>query len=473
MVTLAAPDVALILLYFGAILFIGYRAGRRRSAGSDDFLLAGRTLTLPMFVATLVSTWYGGILGVGEFSYRYGLSNWVVFGVPYYLFALVFALFLAKKIRATNLLTIPDKLEASYDRKTALLGSVLTFILITPAAYVLMLGVLIQLLFGLSLPLSIIITTFLTVVYLSTGGFRSDVWVNAFEFILMYAGFALMLVFAVWKFGGFAFIEANVPPLHLTWHGGNTWHYIAVWFFIALWTLVDPAFHQRCYAAKDGKTAQRGILVSILFWFCFDFLTTATGLYARAALPNLKQPMFSYPLLAEATLPSVAKGLFFIGLLATIMSTLSSLMFISASTVGNDMVGRMNLGGQRDLIIQRWTKIGLLIGGVFAVGLALALPSVVSLWYTIGTTIIPGLLVPVVAGYFEKLKIPPNYAFAAMLLGWLTSTGSLIFGIMNRESGAAAYWFGIEPMYPGLIASVLVWGAGRMRILSGVRQSRP
>ena len=110
---------------------------------------------------------------------------------------------------------------------------------------------------------------------------------------------------------------------------------------------------------------------------------------------------------------------------------------------------------------------------MFAVGLALALPSVVSLWYTIGTTIIPGLLVPVVAGYFEKLKIPPNYAFAAMLLGWLTSTGSLIFGIMNRESGAAAYWFGIEPMYPGLIASVLVWGAGRMRILSGVRQSRP
>ena len=97
---------------------------------------------------TLVATWYGGILGVGEFSYRYGISNWVTQGLPYYLFAGLFAWFLAPRIRATNLLTIPDKLEASYDRKTAVLGSALTLILVTPAPYLLMLGVLLEMLFG-------------------------------------------------------------------------------------------------------------------------------------------------------------------------------------------------------------------------------------------------------------------------------------------------------------------------------------
>src|SRR3989338_2670582 len=142
MVQLSVVDSLLIVLYFVAVVFIGFRAAGKRTSGSEEFFLAGRTLTLPMFVATLVSTWYGGILGVGEFSYKYGLSNWIVFGVPYYVFALVFALLLAKKIRGTNFLTIPDKLEASYDRKTALLGSFLTFILVTPAAYVLMLGIL-------------------------------------------------------------------------------------------------------------------------------------------------------------------------------------------------------------------------------------------------------------------------------------------------------------------------------------------
>ena len=457
-------DSSLILVYFAAVVYIGYRAGKRGTKGSDDFFLAGRTLTLPFFVATLVSTWYGGILGVGEFSYRFGLSNWVVLGMPYYVFAALFAMVLAKKIRGTNFATIPDKLEASYGRRTSLLGGFLTFILITPAAYVLMLGILVQLLFGLNLVLSILLATIVTVWYLYSGGFRSDVWVNAFEFVMMFVGFALMVFFASRTLGGPDFIEARVPALHLTWHGGNSWQYIAVWFFIALWTLVDPAFHQRCYAARDAKTARKGILVSIVFWFCFDFLTTATGLYARATLPDLEEPMFSYPLLAEKILPDVAKGLFYVGMLATIMSSLSSLMFISAMTVGNDIAGRIFRSGNRDVLVQRWTKIGLFLGGAFAVGLALVVPSVVNLWYAIGTAIIPGLLVPLMASYFDKLRIPSSYAFAAMLVGWLTSTGSLVYGQAMEEGGIPAYWFGLEPMYPGLIVSILIWVAGRVSL---------
>src|SRR5258706_503226 len=141
MIHLAASDIGIIFLYFGAVLFVGYRTARKARPTDEDFLLAGRTLTLPIFVMTLVSTWYGGILGVGEFSYRYGISNWVVQGVPYYIFAAIFAFILAKKIRATNLFSIPDKLAAAYDRKTAVLGAGLTFILMTPAPYILMLSV--------------------------------------------------------------------------------------------------------------------------------------------------------------------------------------------------------------------------------------------------------------------------------------------------------------------------------------------
>jgi len=458
-------DSLLIVLYFLSVVYVGFRAVRRGRNDTEDFFLAGRTLTLPMFVATLVSTWYGGILGVGEFSYRYGISNWVVFGVPYYVFALLFALLLAKRIRATNHLTIPDKLEASYDRKTALLGGLLTFVLITPAAYVLMVGILIQLVFGLDLVTSVTATTVLTICYLYWGGFRSDVWANALEFVLMFLGFAMILPFAYFKLGGWVYIATHVPPLHLAWNGGNSWQFIAVWFFIALWTLVDPAFHQRCYAAKDGKTAQRGILISIPFWFFFDFMTSMAGLYARAALPDLPNPAFSYPLLAELTLPPIAKGLFYIGMLATIMSTLSSLMFISASTIGRDIVGRWRTDQSvesRAATIHKWTQIGLVLSAIFSIILALEVPSVVKIWYAIGTAIVPGLLVPLMASYFEPLHIPPRYGFWAMLLGWSFSTIWLIYGQLNFVDGSPAYWFGIEPMYPGLIISLLIWGLGRV-----------
>jgi SSS family solute:Na+ symporter len=471
LVHLTLIDISLIILYFAAVVFIGFRAVRKQKSGVADYILASRTLTLPMFVATLVSTWYGGILGVGEFSYQYGISNWIIFGVPYYVFALVFALFLAKKIRTTNLFTISDKLEQAFDKRTALVGGILTFFLVTPAAYVLMLGILAQLIFGINLTTCVIVTTIITVIYLYKGGFRSDVWVNAFEFVMMFLGFALIVVFSYTKFGGLDFIRANVPPSHLTWNGEHTLDYIAVWFFIALWTLVDPAFHQRCYAAKDGPTAQRGVLISIIFWFIFDFMTSTAGLYARASLPHGSQPMFSYPLLAEVTLPSIAKGLFYIGMLATIMSTLSSLTLISAITVGKDIVGRWKNAAQDSDIVNRWTKIGLIFSAIFSIAIALIIPSVVNIWYTIGTCIIPGLLIPVLASYFDRLKIPAMYAFGAMVNGWFIATASLISGHINAYHGIPAYWFGIEPMYPGLCMALFWWGLGKLDTTHNAQQT--
>jgi solute:Na+ symporter, SSS family len=480
MIHLSLSDVIIILLYFGGVLFVGYRSARRTGSSEEDFLLAGRSLTLPIFVMTLVSTWYGGILGVGEFSYRYGVSNWVVQGVPYYIFAAVFAFILAKKIRATNLFSIPDKLAAAYDRKTAVLGSVLTFILMTPAPYILMLSVFLQMLFGWSLVVSLAVTALVAVSYLFAGGFRADVETDVLEFFLMFIGFAVILPYCGFRFGGWEYLQSHLPPLHLTWHGGNSIQYILVWFFIALWTLVDPAFHQRCYAAKSGSVAQRGILISIAFWFLFDFMTATAGLYARASLPNLQEPMMAYPMLAEEVLPPIAKGLFYVGMLATIMSTLNTLAFVSAQTLGRDILLRMGIGSGRKSragvqepsggpggsevsgLSTRYTQLGLVLAFLVSVAIAVAIPSVIQIWYTIGTVIIPGLLVPLIASYFESLRISARFAFLAMAGGWLTSLGWMIAGVTG---GSGNYPLGIEPMYPGLALSVGIWAWGRVSVM--------
>ncbi|HEV8538379.1 MAG TPA: hypothetical protein VGR15_05575, partial [Bacteroidota bacterium] len=109
-----------------------------------------------------------------------------------------------------------------------------------------------------------------------------------------------------------------------------------------------------------------------------------------------------------------------------------------------------------------YTKIGLIISFLLSIALALLIPSVIKIWYTIGTVIIPGLLVPLMASYFDKLRITARYAFPAMLFGWLISLGWLIAGNVNGNSGN--YPLGIEPMYPGLAVSVLIWGVGRFRM---------
>ncbi|MBX2991001.1 MAG: sodium:solute symporter family protein [Bacteroidetes bacterium] len=457
MVTFSTVDLLLIAAYFVAVLLIGFLSKSKSEAA--DFLLAGRSLTLPLFVMTLVSTWYGGILGVGEFSYLYGISNWVVQGVPYYIFALLFALFLARRIRESNLLTIPDKLQQSYDRKTAILGSILTFILTTPAPYVLMLAMLLQLVTGWGYVTCLFIGTISTTVYLYFGGFRADVNTDVFEFVLMFIGFAVIIPFAYDKFGGFDFIQRNVPHLHLTWNGGNSIQFVLVWFFIALWTLVDPAFHQRCYAAKSGEVAQRGILISIIFWFIFDAMTATAGLYARAALPLLDQPVMAFPLLAEVTLPPIAKGMFYIGMLATIMSSLNTLAFISATTLGRDIVWRWKNEGD-DSNVARYTKAGLIVTAALSIALSIAIPSVIKLWYTIGTVIVPGLLIPLMASYSKRLRISSGFAFTSMLFGWVGSVTWLLLGWTGEIGNSALYPFEIEPIYPGLLISATVWTAG-------------
>jgi SSS family solute:Na+ symporter len=292
------------------------------------------------------------------------------------------------------------------------------------------------------------------------------VYTNIFEFLLMFLGFGVIFFFALGKFGGLEFIRSHVPLAHLTWNGGNSVQYILVWFFIALWTLIDPAFHQRCYAAKSGRVAKRGILISVLFWLVFDFMTSTAGLYARATMPSLQQPMFSYPLLAELTLPDVFKGLFYIGMLATIMSSLSSLALISAISFGRDLLCRIRKE-TREGQVQRYTQLGLIVSGALSIVLALLVPSVVRLWYVIGTAIIPGLLVPLVTSYFDRLRVTARWAFLSMLIGWLISTGSLLYGQIFGGEATPRYLFGVEPMYPGLAGSLILWTIGVVTEKSG------
>ena len=236
--------------------------------------------------------------------------------------------------------------------------------------------------------------------------------------------------------------------------------FIAVWFFIALWTFVDPSFYQRCAAARSPGVARTGILVSILFWLLFDAMTATAGLYARAALTTLDQPVMAYPRLAEITLPAVAKGAFFAGLLATVMSTLNSVTFISATTLGRDIVWRLR-GSSGVGIERRFTRWGLAVTGTLSVLLALAIPSVVKLWYVIGTTVVPGLLIPLVSTYWGRARRSARVAVISMVAGWGTSTAWLIAGWTQELGVSERYPLGVEPMYPGLAVALAVWLAGR------------
>ncbi len=445
-------DYLIVGVYLVLLLLLGLTRRLSNSSSASDMILGGRTLTLPAFVASLVSTWYGGILGVGEFSFRYGISNWLVFGVPYYLAALLFAVFLARKARQSELLTIPDRLAQAYDNRTALAGAVVVYLMTVPAAYVLILGVLCQFLFGWPFWQGVLLGTLFSVIYVYLGGFRSVVRTDLFQFVLMFVGFGVLLVMVVTEYGGPGFLVENLPTEHLTWHGGNSGWYIALWYIIALATLVEPAFYQRCYAARSAKVARTGILVSIVFWFVFDFLTTVCGLYARALLPELADPVASYPALAVAVLPPGLLGLFALALLATVMSTVDSYSFLAASTFGNDIMQRGFGVSEREVTV--YTRFGLVISVMLAVVLAIFFRSAVDIWHAFGSIGTPALLVPVFFGFVGRRRLPAGVALLSIVLcGGL----SLMWYLSQYVTADGTYWWGIEPIFPGLMVSLVLF----------------
>ncbi len=455
-------DWAILALYFVFLIVVGFW---KRKESAEEYAIGGRSLGLPVFVATLVATWYGGILGAGEFVYDSGVVAWTTNGLPYYVFALLFALFLARRVRggAAHLYTIPDKLAAAYDKKTALLGAVLAFVYAAPASYVLMAGTILHILFGWPLLWAMPAAIIFSVIYVFRGGFLSDVRVNVLQFLLMFAGFGTVAFLCLTRLGGFALLTApgKLPPHHLTLLGDYDLAYAAVWFFIALVTLTDPGFHQRCYAAKTPRVAALGIGLAVVCWMVFDALSTTTGLFARALVPGLADSVMAYPALAERVLPPGIKGLFYVGMLAPIMASIVSYTFIAAMTVGRDFLWRLR-GDADDRNLPTYTRLGLALTSVAAILISLAIPSVVKQWYAFGSLLVPGLLLPLLGAYAPspRLKAPANFAFFSMLLGASVAFSCLLWGWTHGGFDSPRFPLGWQPMYPGLLAAAAVYGAG-------------
>jgi len=454
---LSILDISVIIAYFIVILVIGFVIAGRYEKTQDsklEFLLAGRNVTLPFFVATLVATWYGTILGVGELIYKFGIVEWLCLAFPYYIAAFFFAKFVARKIRKSGSYTIPEQITTKYGKEAGWISAFVVLVITIPASYILMLGVMLSLFFDLSLEINIIIGAILSLAYIYTGGLKANILTNSAQFIIMYIGFAILLFYAMTNLGSVENMLDKIPDKHKELTGGLNWQYIFSWFIISLQTFVDPSFHQRCAAAKSSETAKKGIYVSIIFWIIFDLMTLSTGLYAKAFVIT-DNPMMSYPLLAEMILPSICKGIFIISLLSIIMSTLNSYAFLSAATVGNDILKPLQnkFHYLNNFSTTTLVRIGLIVTTFIAVILAILLPSAIDLIYKTSSIAIPGLIIPLLVSYSEKYRLTSKKVIIMMIL----STSVSLFWTIMKSLSSIKLFKDFEPMTVGIIISIILF----------------
>ena len=440
-------DIGIISVYFVAVLFVGLY--KTRNDSTSNYMVMCRKLTLPAFVMTLVSTWYGGILGVSEYSTTYGISNWIIFGLPYYVFGIAFALLVAKRARSLEVNSLPEILVSDYGKNAGRLASVWVLLLASPAPYILTLGLILNFFLGMNLVIAIIAGAVFSLFYILNGGLTSVIKTDKLQFMLMFAGFAVILIVLGGRYMNPIELWKSLPESHTSLTGGKSFGYILVWFFIGSWTLVDPGFHQRVYATTTQGIAKHGILWAVLFWFLFDLMTTLTGLYAFSYLPSNTVPSQAFLVLANSVLPVGLKGMFYVGILATVMSTLDSNTLVSGITLGKDIFSGYPAFKKysTNALIKASMVIVLLMGIITAIWM----PSVIDLWYTFSSISIPALLVPTLLSIFKQ-PLSSRAALLNLTLPPLVSFLWFLFGKIDEWN----YFWGLEPFYPGIFCSLVI-----------------
>lgn len=468
--TLSPLDLAVIALFVLAILALGFSAKLRQNTVLQ-YLVAGRALTLPVFVATLVSTWYGGILGVCEQVSYYGLGSWLMIGVPFYVFGVIYALAFARRVRAEAQISIPERLESRFGRGVALVGALLILLLALPAAHVLMLGVLVRTFTGWDIATSVVVATLVGTLFLYRGGLLADARVSLLAFLGMYAGFAAMLVWCLIHFPISATWNSIPNRNLLTWDGGQGWPMVLSFFILGAWTLIDPAFHQRAASAVSPEIARKGVLISVGFWFLFDMLSMGTAMYAVALLPPLSESATSidrlsiFPAFAEQALPSGLRALFLCGMLGTILSAMVGYALVSGATIGREIAARIGRESS-DAKVNLWSRIGIAVACVLAVVVGLSVESVVSLWYTWSGAVVGALLLPVCLAYglLPKWHATPLAVGLATILSAGGALGWMVYGIRTGNPFLTVQWgkheFSLGTLLPGLAVSAAVMGLG-------------
>ena len=108
-----------VLVTIGAILAF-------RVKSQEDFMIAGRKLTAPVLVGTLLATWIGSgdIFSVADLSYHHGYSSLI--GSAGGWSGIIVVYFSAGRVRTFGQFTVPDILEARYNQWARLLATIIS-----------------------------------------------------------------------------------------------------------------------------------------------------------------------------------------------------------------------------------------------------------------------------------------------------------------------------------------------------------
>ena len=339
-------DWITLILFFIGLGYIIWRVINQKQDSPEQYFLAGRNLGwfvigASIFASNIGSEHIVGLAGTaansGMVMGHYELHSWIIlllgwFFVPFYLNSTVF--------------TMPEFLEKRFSESSRWILTIITLVsyVLTKVSVTVYAGaVVFETLMGIEFWSGALLIVLITGCYTILGGLRAVIYTDALQAMVLIVGSITISVIGLLKIGGWGNLVSVVEPTHFNMflpsdHPDFPWigmvfapPIIGVWYWCT-----DQYIVQRVLSAKNVSEARKGTIFAGYLKLLPIFMFFIPGLIAYAMTKTGQLSYGSsdqvFPTLVRELLPSGIRGLVAGGLLAALMSSLSS-VFNSCSTL--------------------------------------------------------------------------------------------------------------------------------------------
>jgi SSS family transporter len=451
--SLDAIDLFVMAVYMGALVGVGVFASRR-IATSEDYAVAGRSFGMPVLLGTLIGSAIGAAATMGKAGKAYEAGYAVLLASGAYFLGYILLAFLAPKLRAARIDSMPDVLERRFGAGMRVMAAAVLLLVVIPVVGLQLIAcgvILTEAMPGLGLGYAeaVVGSALVMVGYTLVGGLLAVAYTDLLQVVVMVLGLGLLLpIFVTADVGGLSALgEALVPPTTDV-LGGMRWGYVLS--FVPVFTtfvLIDPGAWQRIAAARDPRDLRPAMLWTAGFYGVWAVLVVALGVVAFNLHPELANGDAAIPQMVLDHMPVGLQGLCLAAIIALMMSTADTALLISGTTVSWDVlrVLRPQVPDRTLLLVSR---VVILAVGALGVVFALTRISLFEVNIIALGLFVSGLFVPVMASLFYRRATSAG-ALASSIAG-----GGVVLACHVAQLGFGVQ-LPVEPIVAGLGASLL------------------
>jgi Na+/proline symporter len=426
--TLAAYVVGLYALSFSI---------QGRIQTNEDFLVAGRRLSLPLATGTILATWFGAgtVLTAADEVRHTGLEAAALepFGAGACL--VLAGLFLARRIWEMKLLTLGDLFRSRFGRAAEMISA----LIMVPsyfgwvAAQFVALAAMLHLFFGLEMSVGIALVALVGTGYTLLGGMWSVTLTDAFQMVLVLVGLVILGASTLAELGGgsitfgLARLWSETPQDMRQVVPVDGLQPFVDWMAVlavgSLGNLPSQDLVQRISASRSSAIARRACIGSGVIYIVFGLIPVTMGLAGSLLFPDsLEQAVL--PALAHSFTQPVVAVTFTVMLASAVLSSIDSGILAPASVLSENLLKYAVRGRLTALTLNR---VCVLIIGAGSLAMAYAGASAYELLEDSYGVLLVSLFVPMVAAVYG-LRGSRVSAIASMLAGLAT-------WVVHRASG--------------------------------------